>query len=271
MEDCRSVRVVRDEFDRVARRARLRGPRRRPGWRVGLSGRTPRRGRARRARPRRVPQARARSPARDAHALPPGRKPPPLRRAASTDATSASALRPAAAQCGASSAGAATPLRASSPASLACSSSRSPGRMRRVDRLGEQGVPESEGARRLIGDEHGVLHRSAQRRTHIAAPEAPRQHKATDIQRRVRRPQPLAGGPVSDGRVAPRAAAADRAGCVEAPRSDRWQRRAAPRRRRGCPRYGRRSRRSAPQVAGCSLERQAARLSHRARAGRARR
>ena len=37
--------------------------------------------------------------------------------------------RPAAAQCGASSAGAAAPLRASSSASRACSSSRSPGRI----------------------------------------------------------------------------------------------------------------------------------------------
>ena len=42
---------------------------------------------------------------------------------------SASAGRPAAAQCGASSAAPAIPLRASSPASHACSPSRSPGRI----------------------------------------------------------------------------------------------------------------------------------------------
>ena len=53
-----------------------------------------------------------------------------LRLARSRDrGDSASAVRPAAAQCGASSAGAAAPLRASSSASRACTSSRSPGRI----------------------------------------------------------------------------------------------------------------------------------------------
>ena len=49
--------------------------------------------------------------------------------AASTDAASASLLRPAAAQCGASSAADAAALRPSSSASRACRSSRSPGRI----------------------------------------------------------------------------------------------------------------------------------------------
>ena len=159
------------------RRARPRAARRRPGWRA--------RRRGRRAPPRSSPRELRRRPARRSHrASARSRWAQRLREAedglapraaAATEAASASR----AATRRAPSAARARPVRRRRRAPArrragACSHSRSPGRIVRVDRLREQRMAEAEPPARPVGDEHAVLDRRAQRLAHVAARAAPR-------------------------------------------------------------------------------------------------
>ena len=87
---------------------------------------------------------------------------------------------------------------------------------RRVDRLGQQRVAEAEAARRLVGDEHAVLDRRAQRLAHVAL-----RQRRRGAQQRVGDVAPGCCGQAQQvlrraGRARPSAPAAARAGCAGA-------------------------------------------------------
>ena len=161
-------------------------------------------------------------------------------RAARSDASSASTGRPARPS--------AAPPRPPPPpapsvrarARRSCTHLALPGQQRPVDRLGEQRVAEAEGAGRMVGDEHVVLDRLAQRARELQLGE--RRH---GVEQPVGDVAAGDGGDAQDGgRVAARAArrgrAARRAGPAAA-RSRRGRRRPAARARRtGSPQRARR-------------------------------
>ena len=135
----------------IARRREL--DRARGGADVARRARPPRsrarRGRARRARPRPARRPRARAPARDAREPPPGRRRPPPGGPPRPRRRAPPSRRPAAAQCGASSAGPAAPLRGELVGEPRVQLLALAGEDGRVDRLRQQRVAEAEAARRL--------------------------------------------------------------------------------------------------------------------------
>ena len=156
-------------------------------------------------------------------------------------------VRPAAAQCGASSAGDAAPLRASSwPAARAVPRARRAGSSRRSPPPAAHGGTGS--SRVLVGDEDAVLHGRAERLAHVALG-----HSTMARSSGYPTSRPAAAARRSTfwvrGRAGRRAAAAGRAVPPAAPCSARPRRREALRRRRGCLRSGRRWCRS-PRRAG---------------------
>ena len=177
------VEVVAEAVVEAARRAagRSRGPARslavraRPraargpfGWRARPPTSRARRGRARRARARRARPPTARALARDGRAPPPSRRPPRLARRfdRSGERLSAAARgRPVRGELRRGRGAAARELVREPRVQLLALA----GQDRRVDRLREERVAESEAVRRLLGDEDAVLDCLAQRLAHVGS------------------------------------------------------------------------------------------------------
>ena len=147
MEQRRTARVFRRRRARsLAARARPRAGRHRRGWPARRPRRRARRGQARRARPRPARRPTARAPAPGARGPPRGRRPPPPGGPLRPTRRVPRPWRPAAAQCGASSAGAAPSTARELLGEPRVQLLALPGEDRRVDRLGQQRVAEPEAA-----------------------------------------------------------------------------------------------------------------------------